>query len=157
MAKNTNGRGGAAKYATERKGLTSAAWMLIATFAALVIAGAVLLLVFLLGRKELSPGIEYAFNEEYGGYEIYATDKTITEAYIPEEIDGVPVVALRQNAFYGCEKLTAISLPDSLLHIGKGALSGIPNEAYTEHNNIAKYLGNEENPFRVLSQYDEIQ
>ena len=149
MAKNNNSRG-AARYQAEQKGLSAKAWALIATLIALVVAGAILLLVFLLGRQELSPGIAYEYNEEYGGYEIYATDKSITEALIPEEIDGIPVVALRQNAFYGCEKLAVISLPDTLVHIGKGALSGISNEAYTEHNNVAKYLGNEDNPFLVL-------
>ena len=147
MAKNT------AKYRSKDLGGNAKKKIIISSLialGALIIAAAVILLVLFLTRKELSPGIAYKYNDEYGGFEVYATDKTITEAFIPEEIDGTPVVALKQNAFYGCSALASISLPDTLVHIGKGALTGISNDAYTEHNNVAKYLGNEDNPYLVL-------
>jgi len=41
-----------------------------------------------------------------------------TNVVIPEEIDGVTVVAIRYNAFYNCSSLTSITIPNSVSSIG---------------------------------------
>ena len=52
------------------------------------------------------------------------SDKTITEAYIPEYYNGKLVTAIGENAFSGCDKLTAVFMENIIETIGKGAFSG---------------------------------
>ena len=52
------------------------------------------------------------------------SDKTITEAYIPEYYNGKLVTAIGENAFSGCDKLTAVFMENTIETIGKGAFSG---------------------------------
>ena len=52
------------------------------------------------------------------------SDKTITEAYIPEYYNGKLVTAIGENAFSGCDKLTAVFMEKTIETIGKGAFSG---------------------------------
>lgn len=51
------------------------------------------------------------------------SDKTITEAYIPEYYNGKLVTAIGENAFSGCDKLTAVFMENTIETIGKGAFS----------------------------------
>ena len=39
---------------------------------------------------------------------------------IPETLDGVPVTAIGAEAFYGCDGLTAVEFPASLVRLGRG-------------------------------------
>lgn len=59
------------------------------------------------------------FNKESGA--ITGCDEKVTEADIPSVIEGVSVVAIGRNAFYGCNKLTAVTIPNSVTSIGKTA------------------------------------
>ena len=52
------------------------------------------------------------------------SDKTITEAYIPEYYNGKLVTAIGENAFSGCDKLTTVFMENTIETIGKGAFSG---------------------------------
>ena len=52
------------------------------------------------------------------------SDKTITEAYIPEYYNGKLVTAIGENAFSGCDKLSAVFMENTIETIGKGAFSG---------------------------------
>lgn len=52
------------------------------------------------------------------------SDKTITEAYIPEYYNGKLVTAIGENAFSGCDKLTAVYMENTIETIGIGAFSG---------------------------------
>ena len=51
------------------------------------------------------------------------SDKTITEAYIPEYYNGKLVTAIGEKAFSGCDKLTAVYMENTIETIGKGAFS----------------------------------
>ena len=46
-----------------------------------------------------------------------------TDLVIPEEIDGMLVSSIAGEAFSGCEGITSISIPDTVMHIGDNAFS----------------------------------
>lgn len=48
-------------------------------------------------------------------------DESVTAAFIPSEIVGVPVTKIDAWAFYKCYDLAALSIPDSVTTIGEGA------------------------------------
>ena len=59
-------------------------------------------------------------------YEIADGQVTITdcneaaagELIIPDEIEGLPVTSIGDRAFWGCYRLTSITIPDSVTSIG---------------------------------------
>lgn len=46
------------------------------------------------------------------------SDKEITSAIIPEKIDGVTVTSIGAEAFYGCNKLTSVTISKNITQIG---------------------------------------
>ena len=50
-----------------------------------------------------------------------------TSVSIPSEIKGYKVEVIDDNAFWGCESLTSITIPDSVSYIGESAFSGCTN------------------------------
>ncbi len=127
--------------------------IIISVISAMLVIAAVITCLFLfVFKKDEEPGakgISYVYNTELGGYEVYASSKDITSAYIPEEIDGVPVVSIAKFGFSECKSLSSISIPNSIKRIGVGAFNECTALAYTQADD-AKYLGNEENPLLVL-------
>jgi|GEM_PF-1017847 len=61
-------------------------------------------------------GMMYSFEEN--GVHILDYFGGAEELEIPDEIDGIPVVHLREFAFSGWDNLKSVTLPDSLLYIG---------------------------------------
>ena len=51
-------------------------------------------------------------------------DQSVTEAVIPEEIEGVVVTEIGKYAFYGCSSLSSIEIPEGVTEIGGHAFSG---------------------------------
>ncbi len=78
------------------------------------------------GERVYRDNIFYTYSSEKGGYVV--TSNTVTysrEAAIAEDIDGVPVVAVGENAFSGNEAVTGtLFIPRSVKEIGSGAFSG---------------------------------
>ncbi len=53
------------------------------------------------------------------------------------------------HAFYNCDSLTSVTIPNSVTSIGNYAFSGCSSLEYNEYDN-GYYLGNKENPYVVL-------
>ncbi len=59
----------------------------------------------------------------------------VTDIVIPSEYNGKEVTHIGENAFYNCDSLTSITIPDSVTSIGIGAF------LYCSSLNEVKYLG----------------
>ena len=68
----------------------------------------------------------------------------LTSIVIPDS-----VTSIGGGAFSWCDGLTSIVIPDSVTSIGNSAFYGCYSLKYNEYDN-AYYLGNEDNPYRVL-------
>jgi hypothetical protein len=82
---------------------------------------------------------------------IYAFDNArfIEEVILPEG-----VTKIERGTFRNCTNLQRINIPDSVKIVFKSAFNGCENLQYTEYNN-AKYLGNSNNPYRVIVQVND--
>ncbi len=66
----------------------------------------------------------YVYNEDLGGYEVKAIDKTKSEyGAIKTGINGVDTVALHAWAFENCTSLKSIKIPASVISVGEYAFS----------------------------------
>lgn len=54
-------------------------------------------------------------------------DESVTSADIPESIEGVDVTSIGDKAFYDCNNLTSVTLPDGVTSIGDEAFAGCSN------------------------------
>jgi len=68
-------------------------------------------------------------------------DSTITSAVIPEQILGVPVVSIGNEALMGCSSLTSVTMPNSIKSIGENAFSGCSNLASITIPNSVSNIG----------------
>lgn len=66
-------------------------------------------------------GGKIKFNSETGT--ITAAEDTVTRAFIPAEIHGVPVQAIGKEAFDNINELRVVAMPDSITYIGEGAFN----------------------------------
>jgi hypothetical protein len=76
-----------------------------------------------------------AATDSYYTYEIENGMATITDVneaisgdiIIPDAIDGYPVTAIAEKAFYGCGNITGVTVPDTVISIGQYAFYDCPN------------------------------
>ena len=67
----------------------------------------------------------YLKYRNYGDYIVISGCHTSAVAIeIPSEIDGVAVTSIGKSAFFYCESLTSVTIPDSVTSIGSYAFSG---------------------------------
>lgn len=73
-------------------------------------------------QNRTSEGLIFSLNSDRKSYTLFGigTCKD-TEIVIPSEYDGFPVIAIGDDAFYGCFKLTSITIPDGVTSIGDQA------------------------------------
>ena len=101
-------------------------------------------------QNRTSEGLIFSLNSDRKSYTLFGigTCKD-TEIVIPSEYDGFPVIAIGDDAFYGCKGLTSITIPDSVTSIDNYAFYGCDNLQYSDYNG-GKYLGNDKNPYMAL-------
>lgn len=79
---------------------------------------------------------------------LYLNNELLTDLKIPDTITNIG-----RFAFYGCESLVSVSIGNHVESIGCDAFAECPNLQYQYYNN-AKYLGNEQNPYLVLTIFE---
>ncbi|MBR4976203.1 MAG: leucine-rich repeat domain-containing protein, partial [Thermoguttaceae bacterium] len=84
----------------------------------------------------------WAFDER-GATLTAVKGKTLTRAVVPAEVDGVPVVALGDEAFKDCRALTSVAIPASLTALGNEAFKGCASLAAVEFPAGLTTFGNE--------------
>ena len=80
------------------------------------------------GNKTISATFDAIFNVSGGsvtGLTNYG--KTLSEIIIPNTINGATITNIGDYAFYNCNNLTNITIPDNITNIGKNAFSGCAN------------------------------
>ena len=65
----------------------------------------------------------YIFNKDKQSYSVVGYSGSSTEIIIPTVYNGVPVTNIYNRAFF-CERITKITIPDSVKHIGNYAFCG---------------------------------
>ena len=73
------------------------------------------------------PEYEYVNGELRDGIEITKYNGTDTEIIIPNQIDGIEVTSIGDNAFDGNEKITSVTIPNTVLDVGIEAFANCKN------------------------------
>lgn len=105
-------------------------------------------------RVDLPSGVRLTLSEDGSYYT--ATDGTgCTESdiTIPKSYNGIPIEAIGDNAFEGMTSLKSISLPDSIVRVGRYAFEECRNLEYKSEDGY-QYLGNKKNPYLVVIGFD---
>lgn len=75
---------------------------------------------------------------------LYLNGEEIFEIELPNGTE-----TISNYAFYGCSRLTKVTIPDSILNVGIAAFEGCANLEYNVFDE-GIYLGNNDNPYTVL-------
>ena len=73
-------------------------------------------------NEKMRGDLNLQLNDDKTGYVVKAADKKYSgDIVIPAEYKGKPVVEIDERAFYNCDGLTSVTIPDSVTYIGYGA------------------------------------
>ena len=100
--------------------------------------------VFLITKSGNNGTLQLDFEDCSGG--LLVTGTTVFETkkiIIPNEVDGVPVIGIKEGAFEGNEKLTEIVLPSSLRSVEANAFDGCVNLKEVIFPDTIEYIGDE--------------
>ncbi len=77
------------------------------------------------GKAKPTEGLEYELSADGTEYAVIGLGTAIeTDIVIPNTYEGKPVTSIGSQAFFGCESLTSINIPDSVTSIGHRAFAG---------------------------------
>ncbi|MGN1122993.1 MAG: leucine-rich repeat domain-containing protein [Eubacterium sp.] len=106
-----------------------------------------MMLCLLTGIISVSNLVTYAASNDNYNYLVKNSEVTITkyigsekDVVIPETIDGLPVVAINQSAFYSSQ-ITSVVMPDTLKTIGKDAFQFCNSLASVKFGNSVESIG----------------
>lgn len=88
---------------------------------------------------------EYVNGEIRDGIEITKYNGTDTEIIIPNQIDGMEVTSIGDNAFDGNEKITSVTIPNTVLDVGIEAFANcknLSNVIFEENSKLDRILVN---------------
>ena len=93
-----------------------------------------------------------AATEGYYTYEVYNDEAEITDVdtsisgdvTIPSTLGGCPVTTIGDGAFYDCEKLTSVIIPDSVTEIGRHVFGECYYLKFIKVDENNKYFSNDE-------------
>lgn len=79
--------------------------------------------------------LEYALGADGASYTVtgigsYGSVGEGTELVVPNEYDGLPVTSIAASAFEGNGEIVSVSIPESIVSIGKNAFNGCTNISY---------------------------
>lgn len=87
-------------------------------------------------------------NPLYYAKALYVGEELLTNLVLPETLLKIP-----SYAFYHCESIVSVTIPDTVEAIGYGAFGGCTSLATTKDNGL-NYIGNKNNPYLVLLSAD---
>ena len=98
-------------------------------------------------RPNDNVGFTYFYIKDNNGTVVYNGNRysLLEEVVIPDDITSIPSLA-----FSHWYTLTSISIPDSIINIGEKAFNSCSNLISNKYDN-GNYLGNENNPYLILS------
>ncbi len=115
----------------------------------------VLFIVFLFVLLSVCPVLstgDYHIDSEGTIIKYYGID---TDLSIPDTIDSIPVKAIGDNAFAGCESLQRVNIPYSVTSIGDGAFQGCTGLTYIEMQDSVTSIG--DSAFSGCTQLEYVQ
>ncbi len=106
------------------------------------IIGAICVIV-LSDRSNFAKQLKFEYEKGKSGVIVTGfTGEPKAAVIIPDEIDGYPVTEIGYNAFLGCDTLTEITLPKSVISIGDMAFSGCSSLVRIELPDGLTVIGN---------------
>lgn len=94
--------------------------------------------------------LEYRLNSDDVSYSVTGKGTiTTNDIVIPNIYQGKPVTNIDTSAFYECDKITSITIPNSVTSIGDNLVVGCYKLQYNDYNG-GLYIGNKQNPYLAL-------
>ena len=107
------------------------------------------------GEETMPNGIVLTLSDDGSFYIVSDASKCEAEKVtIPKSYQGIPIKEIARGAFSKNVNIQKISIPSSVINIGKDAFTGCTNLEYNLYEG-AKYIGNDANPYHALIEFTD--